>query len=123
VKEHMNSFEKEYITLFKKFNGEDNWIAEEIKNIQESGGIISVTDDGADLIYTCADGDTCEINLYPRLYDALVACGDIEEVELTEAEKKDVFSKHVSLDEMFSRVRKYIEKLRVEIATGGTIID
>ncbi|MCL1992366.1 MAG: hypothetical protein FWG66_05415 [Spirochaetes bacterium] len=118
----MNNLEKEYI-YFKSKTAGNEFIANEIRAIQEGGGIVSFKDDVTDLIYTCADGDECHVDVYPRLYWSLVLHGEIEEVELTEeevkAEKTAEFSvRRILYKEAFSRVREYVEKARRDIAEG-----
>ena len=115
----MNNLDKEYMTLLKKTSDQTKEDEREtIQFIKESGGIIKVEEDGhGNLVYTCKNGDTCYIDLFPRLYDGLVMDKEIEPVELTAAEKADLFAVPVMLD----RVKAYIQKLRNEIAMEAKI--
>ncbi|MCL1992051.1 MAG: hypothetical protein FWG66_03790 [Spirochaetes bacterium] len=124
----MNSLEKEYI-YFRSKCVSDEYLADEIKAIQESGGIISFKDDVTDLIYTCADGDECYIDVYPRLYKVLVALGEIEKVKLTEAELAEAEKTGgMSVPDSFfqeeiDRVLEYVKRKRRDIAEGLIVVE
>jgi len=110
----MNNLDKEYI-LLKSKRCDDEFITEEIKAIAEGGGIVSVKEDATNITYTCADGDYCIVNKWPRLYDSLVLGGEIEDVELTEEEKTNIFSDCPTYDLQITRVNEYIQKIRKDI--------
>jgi hypothetical protein len=113
----MNNLDKEYILLKSKMC-DDEFIAEEIIAIKEGGGIVSVKEDTGNLTYYCADGDYCLVNKWPRLYDSLVLGKEIEDIELTEEEKTNLFSDCPTFDLQRKRVDEYIQKIRNEIAAG-----
>jgi hypothetical protein len=122
----MNNMETEFQYLQEKIYGKDDDEDRKLPNYQtyeqffeSEGEVISVEEDGKELVYKATNGSTFWINMLPRLYDALVEDGDIEPVKRTDRHGRidyNAFAEHAKIKK--ARAAEYLAKLRAKIVAG-----